>query len=330
MRRHPKATFGLAAAVAAVGAIAQLFVMLPLRDRTALVTTSENEIEVGDVTALFAAIAVVALVSGLARLLLTGMLTVVVGEGVLGRDVEVGEVWRRAFRRFWALLGVSILSFLIIVLIFLAAAVVAVISWAVTPAIGVLAILAAAGVALWAGIKLSLSTPALILEGQSVTGALRRSWALVTGSWWRVFGILLLATLVAGIIGQIIQVPFGLGQVSPFNLDPEAEPAEVTTAQVVLGALGTFVAGAVTGPVVALITALLYVDRRIRAEGFDLTLAMAARGETGTPAGGPPTQYGGQPPGQYGSPPPTQYGGPPPGQYGGPPPGQYGGPPPVS
>jgi hypothetical protein len=177
------------------------------------------------------------------------------------------------------------------------AVVIAVVTWAITPAIGVLAIFAAAGVALWAGIKLSLSTPALILEGQSVTGALRRSWALVTGSWWRVFGILLLATLVAGIIGQIIQVPFGLGQVSPFNLDPEAEPAEVTTAQVVLGALGTFVAGAVTGPVVALITALLYVDRRIRAEGFDLTLAMAARGETGTPAGGPPTQYGGQPPG---------------------------------
>ena len=73
--------------------------------------------------------------------------------------------------------------------------------------------------AIWLYVRYALSGPSLMLESTSdtprpsrpvgVAGALRRSAELVTGSWWRVFGIL------AGaadrlIISQVISVPFSL------------------------------------------------------------------------------------------------------------------------
>jgi len=61
---------------------------------------------------------------------------------------------------------------------------------AVPPVLGLLALAA------WLYIKVALATPAVVLEKVGPLQGLAGSWRLVRGSWWRLFGILLLATIV--------------------------------------------------------------------------------------------------------------------------------------
>ena len=52
-----------------------------------------------------------------------------------------------------------------------------------------------------------LAAPALVLERTGVFASLRRAGRLSRGQFWRLFGILLLTGLVAGIVGQVVAVP---------------------------------------------------------------------------------------------------------------------------
>lgn len=47
-----------------------------------------------------------------------------------------------------------------------------------------------------------------MLEKQGIKKAMGRSTKLVRGSWWRVFGIQLLATIIANVVASIIVIPF--------------------------------------------------------------------------------------------------------------------------
>src|SRR4029077_11107428 len=107
------------------------------------------------------------------------------------------------------------MTFLIVLGVFIVGAVPGAILLAAGAGDGGVAILASGRVAaacagIWIYYSLSLAPAALVLEKQSVRGALRRSRALVKGSWWRVFGILVLAGISAAIAGAIIHLPFGL------------------------------------------------------------------------------------------------------------------------
>ncbi len=72
----------------------------------------------------------------------------------------------------------------------------------------VLGFLAAGVVAVWLMVRFSLASPALMLEKQGIKKAMGRSVKLVRGSWWRVFGIQLLATIIANVVASIIVIPF--------------------------------------------------------------------------------------------------------------------------
>jgi hypothetical protein len=254
IRTYPMATLGLSAVISAVSALLQLAVLLPTMSRLETATTELELAETPDpdvfIAAFIAVIVVLVIGTLLAATVLTGMVTIVLGEAVLGRPITIGEAWRRVRPRFWALLGLALLQGLIVMLGFIAC---------IIP-----------GVFLWA--KLSLSTPALMLEGRRITDAMRRSSALVRGSWWRVFGILLLASVITMIVGQILRLPFDL-----FGSTPWAPEGDFSLAGVIAGSVGQIVAGTVTGSIVALVTGVLYVDRRMRAEAFDLTLHAAVQ-----------------------------------------------------
>lgn len=197
------------------------------------------------------------LLSAVVGAVLTGMLVVVVSEDVLGRRVAVRQVWERIRPRIWALLVASAIAGLL-------------------PYLG-LVFLLAPGVILWGA--WALSTPALVLEGLGPMKALRRSWRLAWPDFPRVWSIRTLSELLATLMQYLVAVPFALaGVLAAFALgSDEGDPLPVVA--FVLVVLGAIAAGTLTAPFLAGVLALLYIDRRMRAEGLDLVLQRQARTE---------------------------------------------------
>src|SRR5262249_56585201 len=116
--------------------------------------------------------------------------------------------------------------------------------------------------------------PAVVLEGSGPVDALRRSWPLVRGSWWRIFGITLLAGIVVAFIGGILQLPFSIvsslaggsgGFTTMFNAgSTTAAVAAPTALSVAIRAIGSIIAATSTRPISARVTVPLYTHLPIR------------------------------------------------------------------
>jgi hypothetical protein len=131
-------------------------------------------------------------------------------------------------------------------------------------------------------VLLSLAAPAFILEKTTVGEALSRSKQLVDGNWWRTFGIGFLGYLVGGIIGGLLQLPFSIAAGYSSSFLTSTDDTSISTGSEIWLAVGRIVGGTVSTPIIAGTIALIYVDRRIRREGLDLSLAQAARERQGT------------------------------------------------
>jgi hypothetical protein len=256
------------------------------------------------------------LVTLIATLLLTGILTVALSRAVLGQSVDGGQAWAQARPRLMPLLGVTMLVLLIeagIVLVTLAPGVLLFVAGAPT-APSALALTAGIVALLCLGaycyVTFALAPAVTVLEKQGVLASLRRSRRLTKDAWWRTFGILLLVNVIAQILAGILSVPFNvlaLGVAWAMGGSDALNPYEIVP--LLVTAIGTILASAVTWPFTAVSTALLYVDRRIRREALDLELARAAgytpQGQSATPGimlnGEPldPAAYGGSPPPPY-------------------------------
>ncbi|MFD2355542.1 hypothetical protein ACFSTC_49135 [Nonomuraea ferruginea] len=103
---------------------------------------------------------------------------------------------------------------------------------------------------------------------------MRRSWNLVTGDFWRVLGILFLTTLVVGLIASILQVPFMIAGMV-IGLVGSGSVATIVIGSILVAVGGTLGA-MITYPFEAGVAGLLYADRRMRGEAFDLVLQTAA------------------------------------------------------
>lgn len=220
--------------------------------------------------------AIVFLIMLLGQLLITGILTLVVSRAVLGKSMTLGQAWSSATPLLPRLLGVSVMTFLIPVGLMLACLVPGILLLFVSEDLGsallVLGFIGGAVLAIYAYILLQLSSPALILEKQTVRKALQRSRKLVTGSWWRVLGITLLIGVLTAIIGGIVQLPFSLATgFSQFG----TEVPDSFVDSVIIG-IGAVVSYGLTFPFGAAALALLYIDQRMRREALDLELARAA------------------------------------------------------
>ncbi|OLZ56842.1 hypothetical protein [Amycolatopsis keratiniphila] len=191
---------------------------------------------------------------------LTGFLTVLMGKAVLGKPVTFKEAAKEAAPRLLPLLGLTVLYTLAI----LVGAV-----FCLLPAI--------IPYTFWA-----LASPAFILERGTVFEAFRRSVKLVSGMFWRVFGILLLAYVISSFLASIITIPFSFSAfLSIFgNLDQIYVPS---TGDLILQSVGTVIAQTIVGPFSALVTVILYIDQRMRREGMDIELARAAGIQTPPP-----------------------------------------------
>ena len=120
---------------------------------------------------------------------------------------------------------------------------------------------------------LSFAPPLIVLERLGVFPAIARSVKLVKGDFWRVLGIRLLATIVASIVAGAVSIPFSItGQILLLS----SESTMTTLIALVLVAIGGAVGQIITAPFSAGAVVLLYTDRRIRAEAFDLVLQTGA------------------------------------------------------
>ncbi|WP_166459857.1 hypothetical protein, partial [Amycolatopsis pithecellobii] len=258
MRRHPALVFGVSAVVAVVAAALNLAVSNwllsanPIPAQLGPAATQQEQVEwlrqaFGSLATSLGALVVISL---LIHTFLAGFITVVVGQAVLGRPVTLRDSLAELRPRLLPLLGLTVLVTLIVAVasVFL-----------VIPGI-------------WLWVMLNLAAPALVLERAGIGAAMRRSWRLVVGSWWRVFGVLLLAGIAALIISTVIEIPFGVGL---FTSNAE-DVANQSVGSQLLGSLGTVIADTIVGPFTAAATALLYIDQRMRKEGMDIQLARSA------------------------------------------------------
>lgn len=294
VRRYPRPALGLSAAIAIISTT--LNIVLAVTALRPLVSFDAGVLSRGNGAAatsqLDGALGGAALggvgsglVNALATLVLTGILTAIVGRGVLGLPMTLAQAWAEVRPVLPRLIGVAILTALLVYGTLAAGLIVAALSLAAFGAPGALlaipaAVAGAAGAA-YLYCRLALAPCAAVLEKAGIRASLRRSGILVRRSWWRVFGILLLTLLVAGFVTQVAQLPFllvglGPGGFGPGGFGRGGNLTGSTTRLLVLSYLGAGIGQTLVAPFTAGVRALLYVDRRMRAEGLDVTLAAAA------------------------------------------------------
>ncbi|WP_406508363.1 glycerophosphoryl diester phosphodiesterase membrane domain-containing protein [Streptomyces sp. NBC_00212] len=216
-----------------------------------------------------------------ATLFTTAVLTIVVSRSVLGRPVSLGDAWTEARPRLLSLFGLLALLFGMFCTIFAVGILPgALLGGGGGAALVVLGGLAASVVTLWLYIRFSLAAPALMLERQSIVQSLRRSAKLVNGSWWRILGITLLTSILMAIVSMIIVFPFtAIGMAvdsSDFHDILSGTTPEFGWTYLIISGIGAVIASAITYPIAAGVSVLLYIDQRIRREALDLELARAA------------------------------------------------------
>jgi hypothetical protein len=188
---------------------------------------------------------VVALVAGF---LMEGALVYVVAGRYADRAVGVGRAFKLAWGRLLPLIGVRLIMILVMlcVVAVVAGLVMALKLTAGPTAAVVLIILLFFCIMAYLWIIWIFSGHAVLLEKRGPIEALSRSYSLITGHWWRVFGISLLVALIFGLLAIILSLILTL----------------------IFREVGSVIVQVLVAPVSAIITTLLYFDIRIRKEGF--------------------------------------------------------------
>ncbi len=113
--------------------------------------------------------------------------------------------------------------------------------------------------AIWLSIRLAFVYIVVVVERKRNWGALKRSFFLTKGSFWRIFGIWFLAGLV------LMFASFGLTAIINIFLNGTVR------------LLATGLISILLAPLFHLLLANLYIDMRVRREGYDIEL-MATQG----------------------------------------------------
>jgi hypothetical protein len=282
IRVNPRATLGLTTIVVVITQIILLVLVagvpLILYGQTDVSRVSGVEdTSASGLVSMFLSVVAAGLTSGLSSVVLSGMLTVVVGRAVFGATITIREAWDRVRGRLLALLGLTLLEAVGAMSLLAVTVVVIAVAAAITPVLGVLVgvvvavAVIAAFVYLWT--MLSFAPVLIVLERLPVFAAIGRSFALVRGSFWRVFGIRTLGVLVAELVAGAVSAPF---TIAGEFLGVNAGSMSASLGASVLVAIGAAIGQIITAPFTAGIVVLLYTDRRIRAEAFDLVLQTGA------------------------------------------------------
>ena len=292
LRRSPRTTLGVALLVQGVGSL----LALVLYGAVAIFAIGRiTQAEAADRDAVASGSLAIVVLSALIPLAVTlatgalvqGVVVLEVSRAVLGERPTLRRLLGRLRGRFWALVGWTVLQGIGAVVLVIAASALSVPLFLLgaqdagtSAVVGGILVLVLSGlgalvVGAWLATKLALVPSLIVLERLPLRRAVGRSWRLVTGGFWRTFGALALMLIIIQAAGQVVTTPFSLlvpiGGALVAPTDPGAQVvAAVVVALLsvavglVIGAVGTVLQSAVTG--------LVYLDRRIRREGFDLVL----------------------------------------------------------
>jgi MFS family permease len=154
-------------------------------------------------------------------------------QATIGDPVDIEGSYRWGLRRLGSVLLISLLVALIV-------------------AVG-LFLLIIPGIIL--GVFLSVAIPALVVENQRGTDALKRSWNLVSGHFWHALAVLVVAAIIAAIVGLI------LGLIGGSNW--------------FVSWIFSAIAQIITAPFTALVGIILYLDLRARKESLSAEMLRA-------------------------------------------------------
>lgn len=200
----------------------------------------------------------------------------------LGEPVTIADAYRKTLPRFWSILRIAVTIYIRVTAVgILALGASILLSFGIDPLLGLLGIssstaavtigiivvgLTALGGALWMlhlYSKYCLSIAVCVLEGLPARPALRRSRFLARGSLRRISLIYLLTAVLGLVLSTVLWLPSQFYAVYvPHSL----------TVAIFLRSIGSFLAGALAGPIATTAVALVYYDQRIRKEAFDLQL----------------------------------------------------------
>src|SRR5215207_3098610 len=167
----------------------------------------------------------------------------------------------------------------------------AAISSEVAGAVALVMILVGGVLVLIFGIRLVLAGTVVLMEGRhapdiglhiparvGIWGSLKRSWQLVRGKFWRVFGILLFAGVVVNIVSYSLQ--FGITTLVITLGAWVGDSGGATAVAVAVGVaagIATVLTLIASLAFMSAVQALLYLDLRVRREGLDLWMRPVLR-----------------------------------------------------
>jgi hypothetical protein len=222
-------------------------------------TTTNATITRSDAVTLAVGVIVSLLISALAGRLAQAGCFRAVADAYLGEEVRWTASLRYALRRLPAVVAVSILATVFV-------------------ALGAVACLIP-GIYLYGAFYVAI--PVVLVEGVGPLRALGRSRELVRGRWWGTIGVATVGSILVFVVTAALTALFvGLAF---------ANPAKNTVTGFIVSTISTTLASALTTPAVAAFAIVLYIDLRVRKEGFDLLLLARRLGveprEPGPPAG---------------------------------------------
>lgn len=261
MRTHPSSTLGIGALLATVSSIVSGIVLnigarwqeilddilansgQPVSDSTLA------DVEQALTTALPWFIALL-VVSFLVQLAATGVMTSAVVRARRELPIVPAELWRSV--PWLQLIAVNGLTFALMALV-------AIIPIAFAVLLGLPALLAVAVAAIAAiavAITTALAVPALIGEQIGATAAVRRSVELVRGGWWATAAALLVANFLWSTAGSVVAAPVSAlaGALAGGSRSPSG--------QALASLLSGITTGAIALPGIAIMTTLIYFNRR--------------------------------------------------------------------
>ncbi|WP_314965961.1 glycerophosphoryl diester phosphodiesterase membrane domain-containing protein [uncultured Actinomyces sp.] len=302
LRKNPSVLFGFTIIVMTVVALLSLAgTMLPLFSFTSLMSndldpqaSSKALLDSAYLSVVSTIVGYIALLAGsfLAGTVLDGVLSVAVSQLVIGKKITFKQSWALVKPRLWSMLGASLLSMLAVgspLLVLVILFFMSLYSWPGSDAFfslfGLLLALAlpVVLVSYVISIRFLYAPICAVLEEKGPIEAVKRSWALTSGSFWVTLGRVILINVVVGFIaGLIVQIIGIIAVIFMFTIlgDPSSDPSTVWSTIILYGVISALqmLAYSLVVPILAAYQTLMYVDEKIRKENFAPLLAHASQG----------------------------------------------------